>query len=78
MTKQDYGYKVCYRKFGKRKWKIYVIVNTYDFALWHVRWYEREIPLDRKTKEPIENVSWLVMPIKTYIEYKRLWRDCPF
>lgn len=78
MTKQDYGYKVCYQKFGKRKWKIYVITNSYDFALWHVRWYERETPLDRKTHKPIENVSWVVIPIKTYIEYKRLWRGCPF
>ena len=75
---KDYGYKVCYRKFGKRKWKIYVITNTYDFASWHVRWYERETPLDRKTKEPIENASWLVIPIKNFLEYKRLWRGCPF
>ena len=75
---KDYGYKVCYRKFGKRKWKIYVITNTYDFALCHVRWYERETPLDRKTKEPIENASWLVIPIKNFLEYKRLWRGCPF
>ena len=76
--KKDYGYKVCYRKQGKTKWRIYVIVNTYDFALWHVRWYEKDTPKDRKTHEPLNDVTWLVIPIKTYIEYKRLWRGCPF
>ena len=78
MTEQDYGYKVCYKKQGKTKWRIYIIVNTYDFALWHVRWYEKKTPLDRKTQQPLKNVSWLVIPIKNFLEYKRLWRGCPF
>lgn len=75
---KDYGYKVCYRKQGKTKWKIYVIVNAYDFAEWHIRWYEKQAPPDKKTQEPLDNVSWLVIPIKTYLEYLHLWRGCPF
>lgn len=75
---KNYGYKVCYRRLGQSKVKIYVVVNTKDFALWHVRWYEREPPKDRKTQQPILNAEWLVAPIKTYIEYRRLWRGCPF
>ncbi|MCM1360228.1 MAG: hypothetical protein NC183_06920 [Corallococcus sp.] len=76
--KKDYGYKVCYRKQGKAKWRIYVVVNTYNFALWHVRWYEKKTPKDRKTNEPITQVTWEVFPIKNYLEYKYLWRGCPF
>lgn len=75
---RNYGYKVCYKLLGKSKTKIYVVTNTYDFALWHVRWYEREPPKDRKTQLPIRGVEWLVVPIKTYLEYRRLWRGCPF
>lgn len=75
---QDYGYKVCYKKQGKRKLKIYLITNTYDLAMYHIRWYAKHTPTDRKTKRPLENVEWLIIPIKTYIEYKRLWRGCPF
>ena len=75
---RNYGYKVCYRKKGKERLKIYVITNTYDLALWHVRWYAKQPPDDIKTKRPPDNVEWLVIPIKTYIEYKRLWRGCPF
>lgn len=78
MKKKEYGYKVCYRKQGKNKIKIYLVTNSYDLAEWNIRWYKKETPLDRKTKRPIENVSWLIIPIKTYIEYKRLWRGCPF
>ncbi len=73
-----YGYKVCYKKQGSEKWKIYLVTNTYDLAAWHVRWYQREPPVDRITKQPILNVNWLVVPITTYKEYRRLWRDCPF
>ena len=75
---RNYGYKVCYKHIGKHKTKIYIVTNSYAAAIWHVRWYEREPPLDRKTKLPILNVKWLVIPIKTFIEYRRLWRGCPF
>lgn len=75
---KNYGYKVCYRKFGTNKLKIYLVTNTYDGAVWNVRWYEKQAPPDRITNKPIENVTWLVIPIKNFLEYKRLWRGCPF
>ena len=73
-----YGYKVCYKTQGKEKLKIYLITNAYDLAEWHIRWYSKHTPTDRKTKRPLEKVIWLIVPIKTYIEYKRLWRGSPF
>lgn len=75
---KEYGYKVCFRQLGKQRTKIYAVTNTYNLAIWHVRWYQREPPEDRQTKLPILNVEWLVIPVKTYNEYRRLWRDCPF
>ncbi len=75
---KNYGYKVCYKQQGKNKYKLYVIVNTYDLAQWHIRWYENHSPPNRKTQQPLNNVEWLVIPIKTNTEYKRLWRGCPF
>ena len=77
MTK-DYGYKVCYKQYGKRRWKVYLVTNRYDSALWHIRWYESHSPPDRKTKKLIRQVDWDVFPIKSYLEYKYLWRGCPF
>lgn len=74
---RNYCYKVCYRQLGKDKIKMYAVTNTYDLALWFVRWYEREPPKD-KTEQPIVNVEWLIVPIKNFIEYRRIWRGCPF
>lgn len=78
MTENKYGYKVCYKQHGKRKLKIYLVTNSYDLAFWEVRWYETHSPPDRKTRKPITNGVWVVIPIKTYIEYKTLWKGCPF
>lgn len=78
MQDNKYGYKVCYRKRGKEKLKIYLIVNTYDLAEWHIRWYAKHFPTYDKTKRRIKDVIWLIVPIKTYAEYKRLWRNVPF
>ncbi len=75
---KNYGYKVCYQKQGKRKIKCYLITNTYSSAEWCVRWYNSHTPPDRRTNRPLERVTWLIVPIKTFIEYKRLWRGCPF
>ena len=67
MTENKYGYKVCYKQHGKRKLKIYLVTNSYDLAFWEIRWYETHSPPDRKTRKPITNVVWVVIPIKTYI-----------
>ena len=71
---KEYGYKVCYKKQGKEKLKIYLITNAYKLAEWHIRWYENHSPPDKT----LLDVTWVIVPIKTYAEYKRLWRDVPF
>ena len=76
-NKSKYGYKVCYREFGKHKVKIHIICNTYDFAKWHIRWYDNHELYDRKNNL-IRNPTWYIIPIKTFIEYRYLWRSCPF
>lgn len=75
---RDYGYKVCYRQNGKSRLKVYLVTNRFDNALWNVRWYENNAPPDRKTKQPIINVTWLILPIWSLLEYKWRWRGCPF
>lgn len=79
MNKENlYGYKVCYRRQGRTRLKVYLITNTYDGAIWHVRWYETHSPPDRKTGKPIENAVWQIIPITTLAEYRLRWRGCPF
>ena len=78
MDKTKYGYKICYREYGKTKLKIHLITNSFDLANWRVQYYENHQQLDRKTHKLIKEPTWCILPIKTYIEYKFLWRGCPF
>ena len=78
MENNKYGYKVCYREFGKSKLKIYLICNVLDGAEWHVRYYENHQQKDRLTGNLIREPTWEIIPIKSYLEYKRLWKGCPF
>ena len=73
-----YGYKVCYKEFGKRKMKIYLVTNTLDSAIWNVRWYESHPMLDRKNKHLLNKPIWHIMAIKDLREYEKLWKGCPF
>lgn len=72
MTANNYGYKVCYREYGKTRLKVYLVTNTFDGAVWHVRWYEHNPP----TK--LTNPLWEIHKVTTLKEYERLWKGCPF
>lgn len=78
MDKNKYGYKVCYKEYGKNKIKIHAITNTYDSAKWEIQYYEKHPQKDRKTNKVIRDPTWFIEPIKNYLEYKWLWRGCPF
>ena len=73
-----YGYKVCYREFGKLKLKIHLVCNDLQGAEWNVRYYENHKQKDRKTGNLIRDPTWFILPIKTYLEYRKLWKGCPF
>ena len=73
-----YGYKVCYRELGKNKLKIHLICNDLNGAEWNVRYYESHEQTDRKTGNLIREPTWEIIPIKTYLEYQKLWKGCPF
>ena len=48
--KNKYGYKVCYREFGKTKMKIHLVTNDYELAQWRMQYYETQQQYNRKTK----------------------------
>ena len=78
MKENKYGYKVCYQEIGKHKFKIHLVCNSYDYAVWRVQYYETNPQYDRKTHHLIHNPTWKILPIKTYMEYSKLWRGCSF
>ena len=79
MKKQNkYGYKVCYREYGKTKLKIHLICNNFDLAIWEVQYFENHSQHNRKTNDLIVKPKWFVIPIRTIFEYIWLWHGCPF
>lgn len=75
---KNYGYKVCYRETGKTKVKIHLITNSYDLCVWEIQYYENHKQIDKRTKKIIVKPEWFIIPIRTFLEYKWLWKDCPF
>lgn len=71
-TDNKYGYKVCYKEYGKTRLKIYLVTNTLDGAIWSVRWYKRDPPIK------VNNPQWKIFEVKTLNEYEKLWKGCPF
>lgn len=67
-----YGYKVCYKEYGKTRLKLYLVTNSFETALWHIRWCEEKPP------PKIKNPRWIISKIKTFKEYNEMWKDCPF
>ena len=73
-----YGYKVCYKEENSHKEKVHLVTNSLWLALHEKQWYETHPQFDRKTKLKIINPTWLIKEVKTYLEYSKLWRGCPF
>ena len=72
--KNKYGYKVCYRIYGKHKIKIHFVTYTYDEAISYIQYCEDYKQNDRDTNELILNAKWFVRPIRTKKQYIELWR----
>lgn len=72
ITDNKYGYKVCYKEYGKTRLKVYLVTNTLDGAIWNVRWYKRDPP------PRVNNPLWEIQEVTTRKEYEKLWKGCPF
>lgn len=72
-----YGYKICYCEKDKLKLKLHLVTNSYSHAKWRAEYFAKHQQTDKKNRI-IKNATWHVFPIKNFIEYKWLWRGCPF
>ena len=78
IRENKYGYKVCYIEKGCKKMMRYIVTNSLMLAEMELRYFETNPQYERKTNRKLNNPTWYIVPVKTYMEYKRLWRDCPF
>lgn len=77
-TENKYGYKVCYREKGKIGYKVHLVTNRLEGAVWNARWFEIRPQKNRKDNHLLKNPKWQIFEIKTKKEYEKLWKGCPF
>lgn len=79
MEKENkYGYKVCYIEKSCKKMMRCIVTNSLMLAKMEFRYFQTHPQYERNTNRKLINPTWYIIPIKTYLEYKKLWRGCPF
>lgn len=76
--KNKYGYKLCYSLTNSNKKHIYRVTNTYGLAEFEMKMCIKYPDEVKQGNQTIRGPTWYIIPIKNKIEYKWLWRGCPF
>ncbi len=75
---KNYGYKVCYREDGKRRYVRHFMTYTRKQATNVTDGYIRYPPLARSDGHVLNRPRWKIIPI-SYSEVKAgIWREPPF
>ena len=64
----EYGYKVCYREKGKKKFVRLYLCNTYGLAEFSIK-HNRHV---------LRNPTWKIVPVTRKEVEAGIWNDCPF
>ena len=76
--KPCYGYKVCYREQGKKRYVRYFLTYTHKQAVYAMNSYIRYPPRERETNRKLNNPSWKIIPVTRKEVDDGIWRECPF
>ena len=73
-----YGYKVCYKEPGHKKYIRHFKTYTLDQAQKAVNYYKQYNPRSREDNHLLQKPKWVIIPIK-YSEVRAgIWREVPF
>ena len=77
-TNNPYGYKVCYKEAGDRKYTRYFLTYTYRQAVESVAMYVHDPPRSRKDRHILNNSKWAIIPVTPAEVRAGIWREVPF
>lgn len=77
-TRNQNGYKVCYKEEGKRSYVRYFLTYTYKQALRARNGYIRYPPQERETGRKLNNPKWAIIPVTEKEAQDGIWREYPF
>ena len=77
-TNNPYGYKVCYKEAGDRKYTRYFLTYTYRQAVESVAMYVHDPPPSRKDNHILNNSKRAIIPLTPAEVRAGIWREVPF
>ena len=73
-----YGYKVCYREEGMKRYVRHFLTYTRRQAVRAMNGYIRYPPTARKDGHKLTKPKWKIIPVSRSEAEAGIWRECPF
>jgi len=77
-TTNPYGYKVCYREKGKKRFIRHFLTYTFKQAVKAKEFYVQYPQKSRITNRELVKPEWVIIPIKKSEVRAGIWREDPF
>ncbi len=75
---ERYGYKVCYREQGGKRYVRYFLTYTRKQAMTAMAGYIRYPPVARDDGHTLQGPAWKIVPVSRSEVEKGIWREAPF
>jgi hypothetical protein len=75
---RNFGYKICYKERGSKKYIRYFMTYTYPQALKILYYFIGSPPDERETGRKLIQPEWRIIPVTKKEVLAGIWRECPF
>ena len=75
---RNFGYKICYKERGSKKYIRYFMTYTYPQALKILYYFISYPPDERETSRKLIQPEWRIIPVTKKEILAGIWRECPF
>jgi len=75
---RNYGYKICYREEGEKRYVRHFLTHTRKDAVNMIRFYIRCPPHSRDDRHMLINPKWKIIPVTLREVNAGIWNKPPF
>lgn len=76
--KNPYGYKICYREKGQKKYVRHFLTYTYSQAKRAKALFIKYPQKARDDGHPLRKPNWVIIPVKKSEVRAGIWHEVPF
>ena len=73
-----FGYKVCYKEKGHKKYIKHYLTYTYEQAKQAKSYFIKYPQKSRESNTPLKKPYWIIIPIKKSEVKDGIWHEVPF